>query len=133
MKNYINAAINQAEKLTKTDVRYVARGSFWLGMTQVTSVIVGIAMTAGFANLISPETFGLYRYILSVYGILAMAGLPGVATGVLQAVSTGYEEALLQGFKLKLRWSLLGSLASLGYAGYNFLTHQPTLGIVFCI
>jgi O-antigen/teichoic acid export membrane protein len=133
MKSYINAALNHAEKLTKTDVRYVARGSFWLGMTQVTSAIVGIAMTAGFANLISPETFGLYRYILSVYGILAMAGLPGAATGVTQAVSTGHEGALLQGFKLKIRWSLLGSAVSLAYASYNFITHQPTLGIVFCI
>lgn len=108
-------------------------GGFFLTLTQVTSAVSGLVLTVAFANLLPVETYGTYRYVLAVYGLLTIASLPGADTAVLQSVSLGYDSAFRTGILAKLRWSILGTIASFLYAGYLYLSGDTLMGHTFLL
>jgi O-antigen/teichoic acid export membrane protein len=121
------------EKWTKTDMIYLAKGSFWLSTAQAFSVPLGIASSVVFANFLPKETYGSYKYILSILGILYIPTLGSMATALTQAVANGFEGSLVDAIKTKMKWGLIGSLASIGLSIYYFLHHDDKLGIAFII
>jgi O-antigen/teichoic acid export membrane protein len=56
-----------------------------------------------------------------------------MGTAVTQAVARGYEGSLIPALKTKIRWGILGGLASLILAGYHFYQGNTTLTISFLI
>ena len=70
------------------------------------------------------NTYGNYKYVLSLVGILGAFSLSGINTAVIQSVAQGYEGALAQGFRLNLKYSagIIGlSLALAFVTGNMFL------------
>jgi O-antigen/teichoic acid export membrane protein len=122
-----------SQKYTKTDMIYLARGGFWLTLGQTISSISSFLLAIAFANLLPKETYGTYKYILSIASILAIPTLSGMGTAVTQAVARGYEGSLIPALKTKIRWGLLGGLASFILAGYYFYQGNTTLTIAFLI
>jgi O-antigen/teichoic acid export membrane protein len=102
-------------------------------MGQLISAAAAFLLSIAFANLLPKETFGIYRYILSIAGILAIPTLSGMNTAVIQAVARGYEGVALSALKTKIRWGLLGGLASLILSGYYYFNNNPTLTICFLV
>lgn len=125
--------LSRFERFLKTDLRYSLTGGFFLTVTQVTSAIVAFLMTIAFANLLPVETYGTYRYVLAVYGLLAIAALPGIDTAVLQSVSKGYDGAFKSGVAAKFRWGILGGLASAAYAGFLYYQGSMIMGHIFML
>lgn len=122
-----------SEKYTKTDMVYLASGGFWLTLGQIVSAGSAFLLSIAFANLLPKETYGVYKYVLSVAGILAIPTLGGMNTAVTQAVARGFEGSLMPALKAKIRWGLLGALASLILAGYYFYQDNTTFTISFLI
>jgi O-antigen/teichoic acid export membrane protein len=122
-----------SQKYTKTDMIYLARGGFWLTLGQAISSLSSFLLAIAFANLLPKETYGTYKYILSIASILAIPTLSGIGTAVTQAVARGYEGSLIPALKTKIRWGILGGLASLILAGYYFYQGNTTLTISFLI
>jgi len=122
-----------AEKKLGIDMKYTLSGGFFLTLIQVTSAIVGLGLTIAFANLLPVATYGTYRYVLAAYSLLAIAALPGIDTAVLQAISQGKEGAWKAGVRAKLKWGLLGTAASLGFAAYEYAQDSHVLGLIFIV
>lgn len=136
MENLRNTAyhwLRRSEGFFKTDMVYLAKGGFWLTAGQVVASISTFLLAIAFANLLLPETYGTYKYVLSIAGILAIPTLGGLNTAVVQAVSRGYEGSFIPSLKTKIRWGLLGGIASLGLAGYYFLNDNTELTISFLL
>jgi O-antigen/teichoic acid export membrane protein len=129
IKQKIYHFLRQSEKYTKTDMVYLAKGGSWLTLGQIVSNISALALLIAFANLLPRETYGAYKYVLSLFGILTIFSLPGINTAVVQAVARGYEGSFTQAFKTKLKWGALGSLAALGMAAYYWLNSNTDLPI----
>lgn len=136
----MKAALQRIEKLllwsqkyTHTDMLYLAKGGFWLTLGQIISNASSFLLAIAFANLLPVETFGTYRYVLSMASILAIPTLEDMDTAVIQATAKGYEGSLRQALRTKLRWGSLGSLAGLITAGYYFLSGNHALTISFLI
>jgi len=125
--------LHWSEKYTKTDMVYLTHGGFWLTLGQIVSSISSFLLAIAFANLLPRETFGVYKYILSVCGILAIPTLGGINTAVTQAVARGYEGSLVPALKTKIKWGLLGGLASLILAGYYYFQGNIILTISFLV
>jgi len=107
------------------DLKYFVSGGFWKTIgTAITNILAALLMIA-FANLLPKETYGLYRYILSLIGILTMFSLTGMNVSVTQAVAAGNEGALKASVKYQLKWNLLMIFASWMLAAY-YLWHQNT-------
>ena len=57
---------------------YLASGGFWTGVGQVSSALASFVSALLFANFLPRETFGVYRYVLTLAGILNSFSLTGL-------------------------------------------------------
>ena len=133
LKSKVYNLLRWSEKYTKTDMVYLARGSFWLTFGQIITTAIIFALSIGYANLIPQETYGTYKYVISIAGLLAIFALRGMAVPVTQAVARGYEGVLIPALKARIRWGILGSIACLGVAFYYYFQSDTTLFLSFLL
>ena len=91
------ALLRWSEAYTKTDMLYMAHGGSWLTFAKAVGMASSLLLAAAMANLIPPEVFGNYKFVLSATGIIGAFSLTGMGTAIIQAVSRGYEGALCSG------------------------------------
>ncbi len=122
-----------SEKYTKTDMLYLAKSGSVLSATQIINSLLAITLTVVFAKLLSKETYGAYKFAISIAGIIGAFSLTGMGSVVVRAVSQGYEGSFLSGFKTLLKWNIL--LFFIGLAGsiYYFINENNTLAIILLI
>ncbi|OJI07229.1 hypothetical protein BK005_01990 [bacterium CG10_37_50] len=122
-----------SEKYFKTDMVYLTKGSFWVSIGHIASTLSGLALSLAFANLLPSATYGTYKYILSIAGILTIPTLSGLDGAVSQAIMKGYDGSFWEAYKTKMRWGILAGIGSLFVAIYYFLAGDQTLFISFLI
>lgn len=127
----LNKLFKSLDGFAKTDVKYLIKGSFWLTSANLITSIIVLATSIVFANQIPPETYGTYKYFISILGILSISTLSGIGSTVSQAVSRGLEGSLFTGLKIKILYGLFGSLASVIIAIYYALNGNVELAVVF--
>ena len=93
MQNYLYRILRWSERYTRTDMVYLAKGGFWTGVKRVFGIPLGIGLSIALANLLTPEDFGVYKFVLAFAGIITAFSLTGMSTAVMQAVAQGYEGA----------------------------------------
>jgi O-antigen/teichoic acid export membrane protein len=125
--------LRQTQKYTGTDNVYLAKGGFWLTSGQIIFSASVFLLAIAFANLLPKETYGTYKYVLSIFGILAIFTLPGMRAAIIRATARGYEGSLIPALKAKIRWGALGGIALLGLAGYYYLNDNIVLAVCFFI
>jgi O-antigen/teichoic acid export membrane protein len=115
-----------SEKYTKTDMVYLAHGSFWLSSSSVITSAVSFGLALAFANLISKDAYGTYKYAQTLFGVLCITCLRGMDSVVTQGAARGKDATVITGLWAKIRWSTLGSLAALvGAAYYIYSENYP--------
>lgn len=111
--------VDVLERYTRTDLRYLLQGGSWLFAHQAFATLASFAVAVAFGHLASQDTYGNYKYALSVASLLGVLSLTGLSTAVMQAAARGKEGVLSQGFDLSLRWSVgvfvVGLCAALYY------------------
>ncbi len=127
-KEKLRRLLAWSERYTKTDMVYVARGSFWITLGRMIAAGSGFLLTLFLANTLTKETFGTYKYVQSIAGIIAAFSLSGMGTAITQAVARGNEGALHKGFSSFMRWSILMTIAAWCTAGYYFWNGNEILG-----
>jgi len=120
-KNFIYNLLRKSQKFTGTDNIYIAKYGSYLMIGNIISMAAAFLLSIAFARFLPKEIYGQYGYILSIMAILAIFSLQGMNTAIIQGVAKGFEGVLKKGFKTKLKWSLLGSLTSIGVAMYFWL------------
>lgn len=133
IESWLYQFLRRGQKYTGTDNVYLATGGFWLILGQLIPLGISFLTTVAFANLLNPVTYGNYKYLLSLLGMLAILSLIGVETAVAQATARGLEGSFYTGFKTKLKWGVLGSLATLGMAAYYWLKGNTAFPIPLLI
>lgn len=133
IKNSVIKILRWSERYTKADMLYLTKGSFWLGLNRVISAGASFMLAIAFANLLPKEVYGTYKYVLSVFNILAIATLSGMNLAVVQAVASGNEGAFIPAFRAKVQWGLFGSLAGIGVSIYYWLQGNTELTISFLV
>lgn len=116
-----NAFLRWTERYTKTDMVYLFSGGSWLFVGQIFSLLFSLALAIAFGHYATQDTYGNYKYILSLGGILGILSLSGLTPAVGRAVAHGEEGALAQGFSLSLRYSGGILVAGILVAGYYWL------------
>ncbi len=134
-KNRLYRLLRWSERYTHTDMVYLARGGFWLGAAQVAAALIAFGLAVAFGHLASQDTYGNYKYILTIAGLLGALTLSGLPTAVTQAAARGLEGSLRQGARLMLRWSMLAVIVGLGTAAYYFFVDHNTflLAALICM
>jgi O-antigen/teichoic acid export membrane protein len=129
----IYKVLRYSEKYTQTDMVYLAKGSFWLTLGQVAGSFAAFILAIAFANFLSPETYGDYKYVISIVSILAIFTLPNMSIAFIRSVSRGQEGNIEDIIKKKIQWGLIASFFALIFALYYFLKNDNYLAITFVI
>jgi O-antigen/teichoic acid export membrane protein len=127
-KEKLRRLLAWSERYTKTDMIYVARGSFWITLGRVVAAGSGFLLTLLLANTVSKETLGTYKFVQSAAGIVAAFSLSGMGTAITQSVARGNDGALHKGFRSFMRWSVVMTAIAWGAAAYYFWNGNMTLG-----
>jgi O-antigen/teichoic acid export membrane protein len=130
LKERLYALLRFSERYTKTDMVYLASGGFWLGLGQAGSVLLGLATAIAFGHFASQDTYGNYKYVLTLASLFGAFSLSGIAVAVAQATARGYDGSLRQGFALSLKWSW--GIVALAFGSafyYYFFEHNDFLAV----
>ena len=129
----MEALLNWLEKKTRTDIRYVINGSFWMLISQAVIFLFSLLLLWAFANLTSQELYGQYRFFVTVIGLVSIASLPGMQTAVIRAVARGNSGVIPEAVRERIKWGLFGSLAALCGALYYYIQNDLTLTKLFLL
>lgn len=125
--------IDSLEHRLAIDVRYALRGISWIAVGKIVDACSSLALALAFANLLSPETYGVYRYVLAVASVLAIPTLNGINSALIQAIANHKEGTIAKAFAVKLRFGLIGSLGALLGSVYYLLNDNIVLSMCFAI
>lgn len=120
-----------SEKHTKTDMVHFFSANFWLNFSRVISIGMGMALTVAFANLLTPETFGTYKYVLAAAGLFATFSLNGLMTAVTRAAAQGKFNVIPYIVRSAALWSVPASIAAFGVSAWYFIHGNTELGFAF--
>lgn len=112
MTNRFISLLRWSEKYTETDMLYVVKGSFWILFGKIGIFIIAFIKIIIFGRFLTQESYGIYTFIISMAAILAVFSLPGINVSLIKAIAQKKEGTLIVAIKEKLKFSLLGSLAS---------------------
>lgn len=133
LRNSTYRLLHQSDKFFKADMVYLAKGNFWQMSGQVITSILSLGLAVLFANLLPKETYGLYKYILSLAGILNIFTLTGMNQAIVQAVANGNDGAFKTSVKYQLKWNSMQLVAFWILGSYYFFNDNVYLGISFLV
>ncbi len=131
MKEKISNLLIWSQKYTKTDMKYAAKGGFWLNLGKTGGFLVTFVTLIAFSRFVTQETYGAYQYVISTMGLFAVFALPGINTALVKSIVQKKEGTLEKGLKEKLKYSLLGSLPLLAISLYYFFRGNNIFGLTF--
>jgi O-antigen/teichoic acid export membrane protein len=117
------------EKALKINVREHAKNSGLLVVGSFIAAIIGLGVNILFANLLSKETFGDYRFILGLLNTFNSFALTGMNVAVVQAVARGYEGTLMRAVRYQLRWAIPHAIGGLIAAVFFFSQGNTTAAL----
>lgn len=125
--------IERLERFSRTDVRYLLHGGTWLTVSNVVASATAFVSSIAFAYFVPQHTFGVYQYVLAMFGLFAIATFPKVNEAMVRAIARGFEGEFLKTIRVRMRWGLIGSAVGLAVSGYYFWQGNSDLGWAFLI
>lgn len=125
--------IDTLSKRLKVDATYIAKGGFWIVSGSMLGTILSLITSVIAAHYIPKETFGVFKYIVSMMGIAGAFTLSGMNTVVTRSVSQGFEGSFFQSLKTQLRWASLQFLFLFILSIYYFIHANSIYGISFLL
>lgn len=132
LRNKAYSTLRKSENFFKTDMIYVAKGGFWLSFGQVIATFSGFFLSIAFANLFSKESFGTYKFVISMAGIVGAFSLTSMGVAITQSVAKGFEP-LRQGFRTNLKWGAGIFFAGLVLGIYYYVNGNTLLSFSFFV
>ncbi len=133
LKTRIHGLLRGSERYFKTDMVYLARGGSWLLSSQITVAILSFILSVAYANFLSKDTFGVYKYVLSVGAIFLAFSLTGLGTALTQSVARGFDKTLQSAFWTQLKWSIGLPVVAIFGSLYYYVNDNYTLAISLLI
>lgn len=122
-----------SQKFTKTDNIYLVKGGFWFLLLKVVGLGLSFMLAIVYANFLDTATFGNFKYLLSLASLLMIFSIPGIGTALIQAIARGFEGGFHRVVTLKMKYGILGTMASFSFALYFFIKGNEVLPIPLVI
>lgn len=132
-KQHSVALLRRLERITKTDNVYLAKNGGLLLITQGVSVLNGFVLYILISHFLSKETYGQYKYLLSLFSLFGLTALTGIEASVERAVAHGHDGAVRAGFRRKFLGGACGSLIALLVAVYYQLHGRSDMAVALVL
>ena len=125
--------LKRLEPYAKTDLSYFTKSSFWLNLTSIFGAFLSFLLSILFAHYVSKDTYGTYRFILSVAGLASAFSLTGMNVAVMRSVAQGFDGIFKRAMFEQIKWSWPQFLFSFVAGLYYFFYGNTVFGIAFFI
>lgn len=129
--NRADRLLARAEALLGVRVRHLIHDWAWLFSGQVVGIFTALLLALGYSHFLSKETYGTYKYILSIFAILMVFALPGMSDAAQRAIAQGKEGVFWKTFRKRIEWATVGGVICAGIGFYYFLYGNTLLAAVF--
>lgn len=133
LKKNVLKVLAWSERYIKTDMVYLGKSGFWLGLGQFVSSLSAFILSLAFANLLPPSTFGTYKFVLSLASIIAIPTLGGLNTALIRAVAEGHDATTNVVTRLKLQGGFIAFIFGISMAAYYAVQGNATLAAALFI
>ncbi|MEX0909940.1 MAG: oligosaccharide flippase family protein [Candidatus Paceibacterota bacterium] len=133
MKNKFTNLLRWSEQYTQTDMLYLASSGFWSTVGQIVTFLFSFLLVWAFAHFLSKETYGTYKFVLSIFALLSITTLPGMRIAITRAVARGESGTIHTLTNLRSLFGLIGSFGSLVISAYYYLNSNTELATLFLI
>lgn len=133
IKLKVYSFLRSSEKYTETDMIYLTRNISWMTFSQIINSFSVFLLSIAFANLVSKDVYGVYRYVLSTMGLLAIFSLTGMGNALSQNVAKGYDNSLKFAYKTKIKWGIIPAILSLIVGAYYLLNGNYSFAIIYAM
>lgn len=113
--------------------KFDREGAGWLFLQQLLIAPMSILTTVILTNFLSIESYGYYKYIISIYGIISIFSFSGIYSIATLNMQRGQDYFFKLGFKYKkiVRW--IPSIISFCVAIYYFYMGNSFLAVFFLL
>lgn len=132
-KKAMEPLLHFLSKKLQIDAKYLYKGFFWIGVSTTAVFMATFFRTTAFANFLSPQTYGTYRYVLSIIEITSALSLTGASLVIAKSVAQGFEGAYKAGMIAYLKRSWVSVLAACGVGIYFCVKDNYLLGTTVAI
>ena len=121
------------QKFFNTDLSYLAKNGGWLVVSQIISFVTTILLASAFAHFVSQESYGTYKYFLTLISIFSVFTLTGMNTAISRSAGRGAESNVYTGIKKKIKWGFIGSVFCLMTSAYYLLQGNTEFSVTLLI
>jgi len=132
-KHKVKSLLLKSQKYTKADNIYLARGGFWLGLSQGLTMAIAVVLSIIWARFVPKEVYGQYKFVLSFIDLFAIFTLTGMESSLITATAKGFEGTAKKMLKIRFKFSSLAVLAGFGLAFYYWFGQNNVLAICFLL
>jgi len=129
----LHAFLRYTERYTKTDMVYLAQSGFWINLGTLAVSGFSLLLYIIFARTLSPETYGIYQYLLSAGALIGSLTLTGMNSAVIRAVALGREGMLRKSIRTQLVWGVFPFAVAVAIGIYYFFNGNLVLGSGFVL
>lgn len=131
LKRNWDQLIELGERHFRTDLRYILHGGSWLIFGQMVGIAAALLVAMGYAHFLSKETYGTYKYVLSVLGILSLFSLPGMETGAQRGIARNKDRVFWDALKYRIAGGGMATMVCGVIGIYYYLQENHLLAGVF--
>ena len=112
----------------------ISASAFFLGASQLLSILICLVTTVIWTRTVNPEIFGQYKVILSIISFVGTFTFLGAGQSALMSASSGADGNFPILAKKKLLFNLFGSFVLILFAVYfSFVSPKPSISISLII
>lgn len=111
------------------DIRYFISGGTSGILQQVVGIMCGAIVTYLIGHFVHPRVFGEFNLVLSTTSIFLSFSLPGIDTALTRSIAEGFDNSLWSAFQIKVKSSLLGSIALVFISIYYLFMQQTNMAM----
>ena len=104
-KKFSALLVHRTESFIKTDLVYFLKGGFWINSNYIINSFFFLILSILFANFVSKDIFGIYKYIISITAIAGVFSLTGMNVAVMRAVAQGFDGIFKKSLIEQFKWS----------------------------
>lgn len=128
-KAFAKRILERIGKIIQLDMAYAVKGGSWLIFGNASSSFLLFLLSIAYANFLSKDAFGEFKYIQSIAAVLVALTLTGMNTAVTQAVARGFEGTLKKSVIVQLKWGLIYTIASIAVGAIYLYRGNFQLGV----
>lgn len=133
LKGAVGRFLRSSERYTRTDMVYLTKGGFWLGLGYAFQILSGVILVVALTNLLPKEEYGTYQFLISFSAIVSAFTLTGLGTALMRTVATGKTGVLPYAFRVELQWGLGIVFASAAVALYYYGRGNDAFALAFLV